>query len=201
MPDGSANTADLRACLGRVRNGDKSALNELIVLATNRLQVLTHRMLRDYPRVRRWAETDDVMQNALVRLCRALEQVHPPSVREFYALATVQIRRELIDLSRHYSGPENAAANHESQGDVPAEPGVPDLTHEPGALADWREFHEQVAALPEEEREVFGLLFYQGLTQEDTADVLEISLRTVQRRWQAALLGLHRARKGESPGT
>lgn len=133
MPDGSANTTGLRACLGRVRDGDASALNELILLAGNRLQALTHRMLRDYPRVRWWAETDDVLQNALVRLCRALEQVHPASARDFYALATTQIRRELIDLARHYSGPENAAANHESRGDAPAEPGAADLTHEPGA--------------------------------------------------------------------
>ncbi len=198
MPDGSANTSALRACLARVRDGDASALNELIRLAADRLQFLTHRMLRDYPRVRRWAETDDVMQNALVRLCRALEQIHPATVRDFYSLATVQIRRELIDLARHYAGPENAAANHESRGADPPEPG---LTHEPGALADWREFHEQVAALPEEEREVFGLVFYQGLTQEDAAGVLDVSLRTVQRRWQAALLGLHRARNGEAPGT
>ncbi|MBP3953862.1 sigma-70 family RNA polymerase sigma factor [Gemmata sp. G18] len=201
MSDGSANATDLRACLDRVRAGDASALNELVLLAGKRLQFLTHRMLRDYPRVRRWTETDDVLQNALVRLCRALEQVHPPSVRDFYALATAQIRRELIDLARHFAGPENGAANHESWHAERAEPDAPDLSHEPGALADWREFHEQVAALPADAREVFGLLFYQGLTQEDAAGVLDISLRTVQRRWQAALLGLHRARNGEAPGT
>lgn len=201
MPDGSANTTDVRACLGRVRAGEPGALDELIRLAAHRLQVLTHRMMRDYPRVRRWAETDDVLQNALVRLCRALEAVHPPTPRDFYALATAQIRRELLDLARHYAGPENAAANHESRGAEPPEPGSPDLTHEPAALADWREFHEQVAALPEEEREVFGLLFYQGLSQDDAAAVLDLSLRTVQRRWQAALLALHRARNGEPPGT
>ncbi len=70
MPNGSANMTELRACLRRVRNGDKAALNELILLAGKRLQTLTHRMLRDSPRVRRSAETDDVMQNALDPLCR-----------------------------------------------------------------------------------------------------------------------------------
>jgi RNA polymerase sigma-70 factor (ECF subfamily) len=75
------------------------------------------------------------------------------------------------------------------------------LTHEPSALADWAEFHGQIAALPEEQREVFGLIFYQGMTQDEAANVLEIGVRTVQRRWQATLLSLHRLRNSEPPGT
>ena len=124
-------------------------------------------------------------------------------MREFYALATTQIRRELLDLARHYSGPENAAAHHES-GDVePAgerrERAPDNHTHDPVVLTDWTEFHAQAAALPAEEREVFGLLFYQGLSQADAAEVLGVAIRTIQRRWQAALLNLHRARDGERP--
>lgn len=203
MPDGSAD-ARLQECLSRVRNGDAAALNELIVLAGGRLQTLARRMLRDYPRVRRWAQTDDVLQSALIRLCRALEQVRPGSPRDFFALATTQIRRELIDLARHFGGPECAAAHHESwpaqDGQEHAAGEQSDLTHEPFALADWREFHEQVALLPDDQRDVFGLIFYQGMTQEDAADVLGVGLRTVQRWWQAALLTLHRVRNGELPG-
>src|SRR5262249_42829941 len=145
-----------------------------------------------------------VLQNALLRLCRALQSVEPADVREFYALATTQIRRELLDLARHYSGPENPAAHHESWA---AEPNSErparehsDETHDPAALADWSDFHQQVAALPDEEREVFGLLFYHGMTQDEAADVLGVAVRTVQRRWQAAMLNLHRARNGEVPG-
>jgi RNA polymerase sigma factor (sigma-70 family) len=205
MPDSSSNTIEVRACLARVRAGDATALNELILLASKRLEVLTHRMLRDFPRVRRWAQTDDVLQNALVRLCRALESVDPSDVRGFYALATTQIRRELIDLARHYSGPENAAAHHESWSPDPSadrpDRDHADATHDPAALTDWSEFHAQVAALPEEEREVFGLIFYQGLTQEDAAEIVGVAVRTVQRRWQAAMLNLHRARNGELPGS
>ena len=204
MPDNSENTSPILAHISRVRAGDANALNELIRLVGERLETLTRRMLRDYPRVRRWAQTDDVLQNALIRLCRALQSVRPAGVREFYALATTQIRRELLDLARHYSGPENAAAHHESwaaeSGQPPVSPDHSDLTNDPVALTDWCEFHEQVAALPEEEREVFGLLFYQGMTQEDAAEVLGVAVRTVQRRWQAAMLGLHRARGGEAPG-
>lgn len=202
MPDSSANASPVAALLDRVRAGDASALNELIRLTGERLETLTRRMLRDYPRVRRWAQTDDVLQNALIRLCRALQQVKPDGVRAFYALATTQIRRELLDLARHYSGPENSAAHHESW---PADPnrGIADHSDpadDPLELADWCDFHRQAAALPDDEREVFGLIFYQGLSQDDAADVLGVSVRTVQRRWQSAMLALHRARGGQLPG-
>ncbi len=38
---------------------------------------LTWKLLRDFPGVPRWEETDDVLQNAAVRLCPALEDVQP----------------------------------------------------------------------------------------------------------------------------
>jgi RNA polymerase sigma-70 factor (ECF subfamily) len=205
MTDGHTSSSKLLECLARAARGEIAALNEVILTAGKRLELLTHRMLRDYPRVRRWAETGDVLQNALIRLCRALAQVQPATPRDFYALATTQIRRELIDLARHFAGRENAAAHHESDPAGADEVGsgrdTPDQTHDPAALADWAEFHSQVSTLPDEDREVFGLLFYQGLAQEEAAELLGVSLRTIQRRWQAALLHLHRARNGEPPGT
>jgi len=50
----------------------------------------------------------------------------------------------------------------------------------------WSEFHEHVEKLPDDEREVMDLLWYQGLTQEEAAAVLKVSDRTVKRRWQSA---------------
>src|SRR5262245_38143403 len=102
-------------CLERLRSGDAKARNELFAQACGRLERLTRAMLRDYPGVQRWEETGDVYQNAMVRLCRALADVVPPTPRDFYRLAAVQIRRELIDLARHYYGPQGAGAHHASQ--------------------------------------------------------------------------------------
>lgn len=45
-------------------------------------------------------------------------------------------------------------------------------------------------ALPEEEREVVNLLWYEGMSQPEAADLLGISSRTVLRRWHAARLKL-----------
>jgi RNA polymerase sigma-70 factor (ECF subfamily) len=103
-------TTILQRCLDRVQAGDETARAELIDRAQGRLKQLTLKMLKDFPRLHPWEEPDDVFQSAMLRLCRALQEVTPTSVRSFFRLAAVQIRRELIDLARHYFGPENRAA-------------------------------------------------------------------------------------------
>jgi RNA polymerase sigma factor (sigma-70 family) len=149
--------------------------------------------LQDFPGVKRWEQTDDVLQNALVRLMRALEQVQPTSTRQFLGLATLQIRRELLDLAKHYYGPQGAGTHHMSVADGSGIPEVPDradFSADPKLLAQWREAHEQVERLPPDEREVFNLLYYQGLKPHEVAAILKISRNTVRRRWLQALLQL-----------
>jgi len=51
--------------------------------------------------------------------------------------------------------------------------------------------------LPEEEREIVSLLYYQGLSQAEAAAILGVSVRTVQRYWQSALLKLHDLLSGD----
>jgi RNA polymerase sigma-70 factor (ECF subfamily) len=192
--------SDWQAWLPRACQGDVAAQDVVLRHHADRLTALTRQMLGGFPSVRRWADTDDVLQNALLRLLRALREVRPAEPREFLGLATLQIRRELIDLARHFYGPEGQGGNHESRGDDSRHPlaaGPADSSHEPSSLAQWREFHEQIDALPAEEREVVSLLFYQGLSQADAAELLDVSVRTVQRRWHTALHELHRVWNGE----
>src|SRR5260370_13000493 len=193
----SETTVHLQTCLDRLRAGDESARAELVNAACERLARLTRKMLNADGRLRRWEESSDVFQNAMIRLCRALEATTPQSLREFFRLAALQIRRELIDLARHHYGPAGAAANHDGRppGQEPADSG-----DEPARLMAWGELHEAIRALPEDERDVFELLWYQGLTRPEAAALLEGSAHTVQRRWQAACLRLHDALHGELPG-
>ena len=195
MEPHSPDTLQLQNWLERMRAGDATAQDDLFRHLSGRMQRLTRQMLNGHPAIRRWTETDDVFQGAVVRLVRALKDVRPDSMRGFFALATQQIRRELIDLARHYYGPQGMGANHASGVAHPNGPTAsadkPDSTFEPSGLAEWCELHEQIDRLPEAEREVVDLIFYQGLTQAEAASLLDITVRTVQRRWHAALLQLH----------
>jgi RNA polymerase sigma-70 factor (ECF subfamily) len=206
MAESAGHTARLQFWLDRVREGDRRAHNELLAHAGERLRLLTRKMLAGFPHLRRWEQTDDVLQNATLRLHRSLAEVSPESPRHFYNLAALQVRRELLDLCKHHFGPQGPGARHHTEGSRPADEGTGPLARradeadEPASLEGWSRFHEQVEALPEEEREVFNLLWYEGLPQEQAAAVLGVGLRTVKRRWQKARLLLYEALHGEPPG-
>jgi len=188
----------IQGWIARLQKGDPAARDALLACAAERLRRLAHRMLRTYPRVQRWEQTDDVLQNALLRLCRTLSDVPPRTATDFLRLAALNIRRELLDLAKHYYGPQGHGAHHATVNpDREGRPGPPEAADgpscEPSRLAAWGEFHRQVERLPEEEREVFDLLWYQGLAQAEAAELLHVSERTVKRRWQSARLRLYEA--------
>jgi RNA polymerase sigma-70 factor (ECF subfamily) len=206
MADHSDQSVQIQRWIDRLRAGDESARKELLNSACERLTRLTRKMLKGYPRVKRWEQTDDVLQNAALRLYRALADVRPASATDFFRLAAVNIRRELLDLAKHYYGPRGLGANYASPGKSPSSASAsdvgldpPDAAGDPDRLAAWTEFHQQVERLPEEERAVFDLLWYQELTQAEAAALLHTSLRTVKRRWTSARLKLHQALHGALP--
>jgi RNA polymerase sigma factor (sigma-70 family) len=191
MPDIS--TAQVQAWIERLNAGDLAARDALITHTLDRLRRLAYTMFQDFRRLGPWADFEDVLQDAVVRLLRALETEKPASVQAFFRLAALQIRRELLDLARHVFGAEGSGA-HRAPDISPGRPeqtSLPPLekqetTYEPSRLAAWSEFHERVGALPEAEREVFELLWYQGLKQEEAAALLHVSVPTIKRRWLGA---------------
>jgi RNA polymerase sigma-70 factor (ECF subfamily) len=201
----SDRSEDLQPILDRLAQGDPQAREELITRSCERLRRLARKMLRCEPRVARWEQTDDLLQSALLRLHRSLEDVRPESVKGFIGLAATQMRRELVNLARHHYGPQGDAAHHASDDAGRAGGGGQPLHDQaeevdgPSTLAEWETFHEKVKDLFEEEREVFDCLYYQELPQDEAARRLGVTERTVQRRWRSAKLNLARLMRGEPP--
>jgi RNA polymerase sigma-70 factor (ECF subfamily) len=193
MPDAVPEPDSLLPWIERLQAGDPSARDGLIRASTERLRRLSRALLRRYPGVRRWEETDDVYQNAMMRLYRALAEVRPTDARAYLGFAALQVRRELIDLARRYAGPEGMGANHASN---PGHQPIDADGLDPGSLVEWTEFHALVDRLPEELREAFDLLYYQGLSQAEAATVLGVSDRTIKRRWREARIELNRRVRG-----
>ena len=126
----------------------------------------------------------------MVRLDRAAQDVKPASPRDSLGLAALQIRRELIDRARLYTKEKVA-------GEPLPEP--EDSSADPAGLARWHDFHCQIADLDDEDRELFDLLYYQGLKQADAALLLGTPLTTFKRRWRLARLRLMKRLGGELP--
>lgn len=204
MDQEPADSSEISLWLDRLAAGDLAARDRIIEITSGRLRILASRMLSRFPNVRRWDDTDDIFQNAALRLHRALAHVQPESARDIMALAATQLHRELIDLARRYRGPMSFEANHATQ-----VPGVVDLSAPPAAVdraaaADdsldrWAIFHETIEGLPPELREVFHLVWYLNADQKTIARLLECSERTVKNRWRKARETVRTALDGEPP--
>ena len=204
-PSTRGTTVRLEACIERLRSGDLQARDDLVSLACGRMQSMARRMLKRFPKVRRWDETGDVVQNATIRLYRSLSNITPRDARGFLGLAAVHVRRELLDLARKHSGPESFAANYETnyrQHDGQDRDRVNEAADPIDAadqLARWSLLHQSAEQLPEEERELFHLVWYMGVKQDEAARMLDCSVRTVKRRWESVKRLLRDSFDGDLP--
>ena len=197
----------LARCLDDLRAGDDAAREKILEICDGRLRELAHRLLGKFARVRRWDNTDDVAQNAALRLYRALSQTVPDTPRGLMGLMASQIHRELLDLARKHAGPMSYAANHGTNvHDGPAVGFYVDEAPDPGDYDDneeiplerWEAFHGAIESLPAELREVFQLVWYLALDRTTAAATLGVSPRTLDRRWQEARAAVRQTLGSES---
>jgi len=168
--------------------GDQPAepiVRALLDRSVRRLQLLCGNLL--YRQYRRLTlpplnlETDEMLGAVVERLLKAMRSTRPETVRGFFALVNQHMRWELNDLARRLD--EQPAAVEVIEETVPAPP-----SSGSALTPDGRQMLEAIDALPEDEREAFGLVRVQGMTHAEAADVLAVSPKTVQRRLNRSLL-------------
>jgi RNA polymerase sigma-70 factor (ECF subfamily) len=161
-------------------------VRDLLASAVNRLHLLCGTLLvRSYPRLTRPPlnlQSEEMLSAVVERLLKAMRQVHPQTVRQFFALANQHMRWELNDLARRLDEQAVAVELRDSLVPAPAESSDSQLS------PNTRRMLEAIDELPEEEREVFSLVRIQGMAQSDAAAVLGVSAKTVQRRANRARL-------------
>jgi RNA polymerase sigma-70 factor (ECF subfamily) len=169
----------------------------LLERAVRRLQVLcTSLLFRSYPRLTKPPlnlQPDELLGAVAERLLKAMREVHPQTVLQFFALAGQHMRWELNDLARRLDGQPAAIPLHEELAAAPADQ---DSVLSP----EGRRILEAIDQLPEDEREVFSLVRIQGLTHLEVAAVLGVSAKTVQRRLNRSLVLLAEALEDLRPG-
>ena len=156
----------------------------LLDRAVCRLHQLCATLLhRSYPRLARPPanlQADEMLGAVVERLLKALREARPRTVRQFFALACQHMRWELNDMARRLD--EQPAAVELREGLAPA-PAISDS----GLTPDGRRMLEAIGSLPAGEREGFDLVRIQGMTQAEAAQVLGVSVMTVNRRLNRSL--------------
>lgn len=165
-------------------------VRELLGRAVGRLHMLCAKVLHQrYPRLAQAPlnlQAEELLSSVAERLLKAMGKARPTGVRQFFSLANQHMRWELNDLARRLDKKEPDVPLMESLA-MPPESSGAELSQSALRIA------QAIDDLPDEEREVFSLVRIQDLTQVETAEILGVSVKTIQRRLNRSLLLLTEA--------
>jgi len=170
--------------------GDSPAepvVRSLLGRSAGRLHKLCASLLyRSCPRLTRAPlnlESEEMLGAVVERLMKALRETRPQSVRQFFKIANQHMRWELNDLCRRLDNRTQAVEIGSQVAALP-ESSASQLT--PVA----RRIFDTIDGLPEVEREAFDLVRIQGMSSAEAATLLDVTVRTMQRRVNRARLML-----------
>jgi RNA polymerase sigma-70 factor (ECF subfamily) len=168
----------------------------LLDRAVRRLHQLCATLLyRSYPRLSRPPvnlQADELLGAVVERLLKALREARPNSPRQFFALACQHMRWELNDIARRLD-------QQPADAELAAEPMAAPAS-DTGLTPEGRRILAAIEQLPEFEREAFDLVRIQGMSQAEAAQVLEVSVMTVNRRLNRGIQMLASALGDLRPG-
>jgi len=179
-------TKEITQLLVAWSDGDKSALEELTPLVYEELHRLAHRYMRG-ERAGHTLQTTALVNEAYSRLID-WKNVRWQNRAHFFGVSAQLMRRILVDFARtrdyQKRGAGMRAVTLNEAINVSNEKGV-DLVALDEALT-------ALAELDQRQSKVIELRFFGGLTNEEAAEVLKVSVATVRRDWSLARAWLHR---------
>ena len=93
-------TADVGDLIKRLQGDDESARRALLERVHQRMKRIAASTLRkQFPRLRDRHDVGSVVDEAWMRLFKALEQCRPASAQEFYGLIFHKVRQVLLDVA------------------------------------------------------------------------------------------------------
>lgn len=177
-PPGSSN-GDITGLLAAIRQGDARAESDLASLIYKDLHALARRQMgRERPD--HTLQPTALVNEAYVRLMKQNRAGIKDRVHLFAAMSGV-MRNVLVDHAR-----ERGAAKRPGKNRVELDDFLASTTPRLDQMLILDEVLSQLAELNARQARVVELIFFGGLTEEETAEVLGIHVRTVKRDWAAA---------------
>ncbi|MFY9223874.1 MAG: sigma-70 family RNA polymerase sigma factor [Blastocatellia bacterium] len=175
--------------------GDKTALEKLLPMIYHELHLLASRYLRR-ERPNHTIQATALVNEAYLRLIDQ-KQVQWQNRAHFFAIAAQMMRRILINYARdQHAAKRGGYTIKVSLNEAIGLANTQDLD-----LMALDEALDKLALTDSRKSRLIELWFFAGLTLEETAEVLGISLATAKRDWTLARAWLYRAiKKGEDNG-
>lgn len=186
------------ALLDRLAAGDRSALDELIAMYRDAMTRLVERRLDN--RLRKRVGASDIIQEALLEIVQRIEdfiQRRPMPFRVWVFRTAhehlLRQRRKHLDADCRDAGREQALPEQSSvllAHRVLGNQASPSQQLEQAELAE--RMQKALDELAEGDREVLLLRLFEGLSNQDVAQILDLEPDTASKRFGRALLRLRR---------
>ena len=186
----SSPRGDATMLLARIHEGDSQAADELLPLVYDQLRAMAGAYFKGQ-RPNHTLQPTALVHEAYIKLIRA--DGPPKSRAHFCAVAATAMRQILSNHARGKRAEKRDANAVNISVDQLATPSVAptlDLLGLDEALSKLSELSERLARLIE-------LRFFGGLNMEEVAQVLDVSLPTVERDWRRARAWLNQELSGE----
>ena len=179
----------LTELLQRIHAGDRQALDIVMPLVYDELKKLAAGHLRREGRARP-LETTALVHEAFLRLAHG----QPPSYENrahFYGIASRLMRQVLVDLARARSREKRSAMQEVALAEIP------DFGRQPDeSLLAMDEALDRLARTDPLKVQLIEMRYFGGMTAEETATVLSISVHVVRRELRLAQAWLHKEMVG-----
>jgi len=191
MPTASPN--EVTRLLLAWNQGDQAALDQLLPLVNAELRRLAaHYMRRERPG--HTLQTSALVNEAYLRLIDQ-QQVHWQNRTHFFGIAAQLMRRILLDHARRHHRARRGGGLRL----VPLDESVVAVGDRAAELIALDDALNALAALDPRKSRLVELRFFGGLSNEEVAEFMGLSLRTVEREWRKAKVWLHHAISKEEP--
>ncbi|MEM6795008.1 MAG: ECF-type sigma factor [Acidobacteriota bacterium] len=192
-------SGDVTSLLREWSGGDPDALDKLIPLVMDEVRALARKALSSESRELTIQPTE-LVSEAYIRLVKRETYWWRDRVQFFSSLAEL-MRRILVDRARRHLACKRGGGALR----VNLEEGIFAMPHDDAALVALDDALEDLRQIDERKYRIVMLWFFVGMTQQEIAEDLSISVNTVARHWQAArgwLYGELKAsdRADENPG-
>ena len=180
------NPRELTQALNDWIKGDRDALGQFMPLVYDELRRVARRALRT-ERPHHTLQATALVNEFYLRLV-GLHSLSWQNRAHFFAIAADMMRRILVDYARTRNRAKRGGGVEPLSLDVSmiiAEQAGLDVMALDEALRD-------LTALDPRQGRIVELRFFAGLTNEEIAEVMEISVATVKREWMTARAWLHR---------
>lgn len=174
-----------------LQQGDSNSIEELFPIVYGELREIAAALFRNEYRADHTLQPTALVNEAFVRLVGTGNGISWQSRAHFFGIAARSMRQILVNHAEAH----NAEKRGGNKTVIALDDAISYFQTQDIEILALNEALEKLSNLDKKQAEIVELKFFGGLTNQEAAEVLQISVSTVKREWEMARSWLYRALK------